>query len=229
MRNDRWRRWLRLRRHPLDNSKDEFRSLREPQADRVPLLLRLSVGLLPADVREEVLGDLLELWRAEVRHRPWARRVLWLFRQPLSATISRARFRRRGRKTMMSWLDVKLGLRMLARYPGPGIAELAKEARAATGLMQAAFAERYGLPLSTVQDWEQGQRRPDAAARNYAARDRAATRRRGACTRRCGVTARSSSAGLIGVVIEAGRGCYASGLANVLCSATLSKTRAHSR
>lgn len=49
----------------------------------------------------------------------------------------------------------------------PGIAELAKKARAATGLTQASFAERYGIPLSTVQDWEQGQRRPDAAARNY--------------------------------------------------------------
>lgn len=49
----------------------------------------------------------------------------------------------------------------------PGIAELARGARAATGLSQAAFCERYRLPLSTFQDWEQGQRVPDAAAKNY--------------------------------------------------------------
>lgn len=49
----------------------------------------------------------------------------------------------------------------------PGIAELAKKAREATGLTQTAFAERYKIPLSTFQDWEQGKRLPDAAAKNY--------------------------------------------------------------
>jgi putative transcriptional regulator len=49
----------------------------------------------------------------------------------------------------------------------PGIAALAKRAREATGLSQAAFAERFRIPLSTFQDWEQGQRVPDAAAKNY--------------------------------------------------------------
>lgn len=49
----------------------------------------------------------------------------------------------------------------------PRIAELARTARAATGLSQAAFCERYRLPLSTFQDWEHGQRVPDAAAKNY--------------------------------------------------------------
>lgn len=49
----------------------------------------------------------------------------------------------------------------------PGIAALAKAAREATGLSQTVFAKRYGIPLSTFQDWEQGKRRPDAAARNY--------------------------------------------------------------
>lgn len=49
----------------------------------------------------------------------------------------------------------------------PGIAELARSARAATGLSQAVFAERYGIPFSTFRDWEQGKRVPDAAARNY--------------------------------------------------------------
>ena len=31
-------------------------------------------------------------------------------------------------------------------------------------LSQAAFAERYGLPVATLRDWEQGRRSPDRAA-----------------------------------------------------------------
>lgn len=31
-------------------------------------------------------------------------------------------------------------------------------------LSQAAFAERYGLPVGTVRDWEQARRSPDRAA-----------------------------------------------------------------
>ncbi|MGQ0561156.1 MAG: helix-turn-helix domain-containing protein [Gemmatimonadota bacterium] len=49
----------------------------------------------------------------------------------------------------------------------PGIAELAGKARAVTGLSQAAFAERYGIPFSTFRDWEQGKRMADAAGRSY--------------------------------------------------------------
>jgi putative transcriptional regulator len=36
--------------------------------------------------------------------------------------------------------------------------------RAKLGLTQEAFAERFGLPLGTVRDWEQGAHRPDRAA-----------------------------------------------------------------
>lgn len=32
------------------------------------------------------------------------------------------------------------------------------------GLSQTAFAERFGLPVATVRDWEQGRRVPDTAA-----------------------------------------------------------------
>jgi putative transcriptional regulator len=35
------------------------------------------------------------------------------------------------------------------------------------GLAQSAFAERYGLSLYTLRNWEQGKRRPDPAARAY--------------------------------------------------------------
>lgn len=36
--------------------------------------------------------------------------------------------------------------------------------RKAQNLSQSRFAQRYGLPVSTVRDWEQGRRRPDRAA-----------------------------------------------------------------
>lgn len=37
--------------------------------------------------------------------------------------------------------------------------------RAAQGLSQEAFARRYGFSTPAVRDWEQGRRRPEAAAR----------------------------------------------------------------
>ena len=46
-------------------------------------------------------------------------------------------------------------------------AMLARRARARTGLSQAAFAERYGIPAASLRDWEQGRRKPDNAAQNY--------------------------------------------------------------
>lgn len=44
---------------------------------------------------------------------------------------------------------------------------LARKARAMTNLSQEAFAQRYGIPVGTLRDWEQGRRAPDAATRNY--------------------------------------------------------------
>jgi putative transcriptional regulator len=35
------------------------------------------------------------------------------------------------------------------------------------GLSQAAFAKRYGIPIGTLRDWEQGRTRPDEAAGTY--------------------------------------------------------------
>lgn len=37
--------------------------------------------------------------------------------------------------------------------------------RRATGLSQDLFAKRYGFSTAAVRDWEQGRRRPEAAAR----------------------------------------------------------------
>ena len=46
-------------------------------------------------------------------------------------------------------------------------AMLARRARSATGLSQVAFAKLYGVPTSSLRDWEQGRRTPDAAAQSY--------------------------------------------------------------
>lgn len=42
-----------------------------------------------------------------------------------------------------------------------------RSVRAATGLSRAEFARRFALDPRALQDWEQGRRRPDRAARAY--------------------------------------------------------------
>ena len=94
--------------------------------DRAPFLLRLAVRLLPAEVRAEVLGDLLEHWSQDVGRRPRAARCLWLMRQPVAALLARLRFGHDGEGLISpaSWgdlgisrLDLKLGIRMLVKHP----------------------------------------------------------------------------------------------------------------
>jgi putative transcriptional regulator len=46
-------------------------------------------------------------------------------------------------------------------------AMLARRARSGTGLSQNAFAEQFGIPVESVDDWEQGRRAPDQAAQSY--------------------------------------------------------------
>ena len=78
---------------------------------------------LPADMRESVTGDLDEVFQRDCRKYglPGARRRYW--RQTMSFTlhfvVERWRDRRRGGLMRMglSWLDFKLGFRMLSRYP----------------------------------------------------------------------------------------------------------------
>lgn len=43
----------------------------------------------------------------------------------------------------------------------------AKLIRRALGLTQEEFASRFGIPLGTLRDWEQGASEPDQAARSY--------------------------------------------------------------
>jgi putative transcriptional regulator len=42
-----------------------------------------------------------------------------------------------------------------------------RSVRTATGLSRAEFARRFALDPRALQDWEQGRRRPDRAARAY--------------------------------------------------------------
>ncbi|MBP2309402.1 transcriptional regulator [Azospirillum melinis] len=44
---------------------------------------------------------------------------------------------------------------------------LAKRVRRSTGFSQEVFAERFGIPLRTLQEWKQGRRAPDAAVESY--------------------------------------------------------------
>lgn len=99
---------------------------------RVPLALRIAAWLLPRDARGEVLGDLVEAWRArEHTHSRWAR-ARWTLRQPVEALQARFIARpgrspadptpplgvlRRRRGLGFSWLDLKLGVRMLGKQP----------------------------------------------------------------------------------------------------------------
>ncbi len=96
---------------------------------RVPFPLRLAVRFLPKEVREEVLGDLLEHWNLRVRDQRWLARIAWAWRQPVSTLVARLRFSRRSgerrgiveegnRSVGLSWLDFKLGFRMLIKHPG---------------------------------------------------------------------------------------------------------------
>lgn len=51
-------------------------------------------------------------------------------------------------------------------FPEPPVVDV-RAVRAATGLSRAEFARRYALDPRAVQDWEQGRRQPDRAARAY--------------------------------------------------------------
>jgi putative transcriptional regulator len=44
---------------------------------------------------------------------------------------------------------------------------LAKRARVVAGLSQGAFTDTYGIPIGTLQDWENRRSEPDATAAAY--------------------------------------------------------------
>lgn len=125
----------------------------------LPVLLRLAAWILPGDAREDVLGDLLEQWSGQVTTRALPIRALWLLRQPVLAIALRVRFRsdpspRRGLQGSgiaglgASWLDVKLGIRMLRRQPMLTIVGgIAIAFGIPTGLFPGHLQRSYLLPL----------------------------------------------------------------------------------
>jgi predicted permease len=91
---------------------------------RTPLALRIAANLLPHDAREEVLGDLVEAWSERERTNGRRSAWFWALRQPLVSIGARLAFRTRlpralhpGSGIGFSWIDVKLGVRILRKQP----------------------------------------------------------------------------------------------------------------
>src|SRR5690606_33840914 len=90
---------------------------------RPPRVARFFVSrLLPRDVRDDIAGDLEERFRREHAdmvalraHVRYLRRAISL---PVHFAVASIRENRMSRRTPVTALDLKLGARMLARYPG---------------------------------------------------------------------------------------------------------------
>ena len=67
-----------------------------------------------------------------------------------------------GAELLTSVREMKAGIR--ARVHHPEISEVA-HARLVSGLSQTAFAGLLGVSVRTLQDWEQGRRKPSGAAK----------------------------------------------------------------
>jgi putative ABC transport system permease protein len=80
----------------------------------------------PADLRDAIVGDLAELHARQVERRGRLRAALWYWRHAAVCALrlgsERLRDRRNGGRSVqplgMSWLDWKLGARMLLKHPG---------------------------------------------------------------------------------------------------------------
>lgn len=66
-------------------------------------------------------------------------------------------------ESIRQWKAGKIGRVSLADTEGSG-GTLASEARHRLGLSQSAFAGMLGISVRTLQEWEQGRRRPSGAA-----------------------------------------------------------------
>jgi len=68
-------------------------------------------------------------------------------------------------EAMQQAADIMLGDAAPARAWHPPAAVDVRAIRAQTGLSQTQFAKRFGFSPASVREWEQGRRRPEAAAR----------------------------------------------------------------
>jgi putative ABC transport system permease protein len=116
---------------------------------------------MPADVREAISGDLDEVFQRDCRMHGLRQARLRYWRKALSFSshfvMERWRDRRRGgvMRVGVTWLDVKLGVRMLVRYPGLSLASaFAIAVVVACGTAAAAF----DAVLSGTLPFEDGDR-----------------------------------------------------------------------
>jgi putative ABC transport system permease protein len=125
---------------------------------------------LPPDVREDVTGDVLELYRRHLDAEGAFRAGLWFWRQSASFTIHFAaeRFRDWRRTTDMSTgfstIDFRLALRMLIRYPGlalvsvigmaVGIAIAAAALTVVHGFLNPSLPLPEGDRIVALQNWD---------------------------------------------------------------------------
>ena len=137
---------------------------------RPPRLARFILErALPSDVREDVSGDIEELFRRRSVADPLRAR-LWYWRQAFSFT---ARFRAERLRnapghidmsTRFSWMDVKLAARILVRYPGltaVGVLGMAVAIAIAAGafgiiytLLDPALPLDEGHRIVMIQNWD---------------------------------------------------------------------------
>jgi predicted permease len=79
------------------------------------------VRLLPRQVREEVLGDLVEAWITKGHSHTWLACIAWIWKQPLAALWSRFTDRGEPRDTrpmIAGWgSDIRVAMRSLAKAP----------------------------------------------------------------------------------------------------------------
>lgn len=125
---------------------------------------------LPRDVREHVSGDLEELFRRRRLADGRLSAHLWYWRQAASFsfqfTVERLRERRReaDMSTGLSWIDFRLAVRMLARYPGltivsvvgmaVGISIAAAGFTVAANLFNASVPLEEGDRLVSIVNWD---------------------------------------------------------------------------
>jgi putative transcriptional regulator len=62
-------------------------------------------------------------------------------------------------------LDILDGKQPPSRFHPPAAGVDVKAIRSGLKLSQTEFARRFGFPVATVREWEQGRRRPEQAAR----------------------------------------------------------------
>ena len=125
---------------------------------------------LPGDVREDVSGDLEEMFQRRRSSQGAAAATWWYWRQAGAFSVrfwsERARDRRKqiDMNTGFSWMDVKLAARMLVRYPGLTVIGALGMAVAIT-IAAGAFSVLYtlsdpALPLDegerivTLESWD---------------------------------------------------------------------------